>query len=59
MRAAPLIGHADRVKLNKEIRDRNARLRVLRAELQQEGAALEQLQRKSRSSSRARPHREG
>lgn len=40
-----LIGHADRVKLNKEIRDRNARLRVLRAELQQEGAALEQLQR--------------
>lgn len=42
---AGLIGHADRVKLNKEIRDRNARLRVLRAELQQEGAALEQLQR--------------
>lgn len=40
-----LIGRADRVKLNKEIRDRNARLRVLRAELQQEGAALEQLQR--------------
>ena len=42
---AGLIGHADRVKLNKEIRDRNARLRALRAELQQEGAALEQLQR--------------
>lgn len=42
---AGLIGHADRVKLNKEIRDRNARLRVLRAELQQEGAALERLQR--------------
>lgn len=42
---AGLIGHADRVKLNKEIRERNARLRVLRAELQQEGAALEQLQR--------------
>lgn len=40
-----LIGHADRVKLNKEIRDRNARLQALRAELQQEGAALEQLQR--------------
>ena len=38
-----LIGHADRVKLNKEIRDRNARLRVLRAELQQEGAELERL----------------
>lgn len=42
---AGLIGHADRVKLNKEIRDRNARLRVLRAELQQEGVAVEQLQR--------------
>lgn len=42
---AGLIGHADRVKLNKEIRDRNARLRVLRSELQNEGAALEQLQR--------------
>lgn len=40
-----LIGHDDRVKLNKEIRDRNARLRVLRAELQQEGVAVEQLQR--------------
>ena len=42
---AGLIGHADRVKLNKEIHDRNARLRVLRAELQQEGVAVEQLQR--------------
>lgn len=42
---AGLIGHADRVKLNKEIKARNERLRVLRAELQQEGAALEQLQR--------------
>lgn len=41
---AGLIGHADRVKLNKEIRERNARLRVLRSELQNEGAALEQLQ---------------
>lgn len=40
-----LIGHADRVKLNEEIKARNERLRVLRAELQQEGAALEQLQR--------------
>lgn len=42
---AGLIGHADRVKLNEEIKARNERLRVLRAELQQEGAALEQLQR--------------
>lgn len=42
---AGLIGHADRVKLNKEIKARNERLRVLRAELQQEGATLEQLQR--------------
>lgn len=41
---AGLIGHADRVKLNKEIKARNERLRVLRAELQQEGAALDQLQ---------------
>lgn len=41
---AGLIGHADRVKLNKEIKDRNERLRVLRSELAQEGAALEQLQ---------------
>lgn len=41
---AGLIGHADRVKLNKEICERNARLRVLRSELQNEGAALEQLQ---------------
>lgn len=41
---AGLIGHADRVKLNEEIKARNERLRVLRAELQQEGAALEQLQ---------------
>lgn len=41
---AGLIGHADRVKLNKEMRERNARLRVLRSELQNEGAALEQLQ---------------
>lgn len=41
---AGLIGHADRVKLNKEIRERNARLRVLRSELQNEGAALERLQ---------------
>ncbi len=41
---AGLIGHTDRVKLNKEIRERNARLRVLRSELQNEGAALEQLQ---------------
>lgn len=40
---AGLIGHADRVKLNKEIRARNERLRVLRSELEQEGAALEQL----------------
>lgn len=42
---AGLIGHADRVKLNEEIKARNERLRVLRAELQQEGATLEQLQR--------------
>lgn len=42
---AGLIGHADRVSLNEEIKARNERLRVLRAELQQEGAALEQLQR--------------
>lgn len=42
---AGLIGHANRVKLNEEIKARNERLRVLRAELQQEGAALEQLQR--------------
>lgn len=42
---AGMIGHADRVKLNKEIKARNERLRVLRAELQQEGATLEQLQR--------------
>lgn len=42
---AGLIGHADRVRLNEEIKARNERLRVLRAELQQEGAALEQLQR--------------
>lgn len=42
---AGLIGHADRVKLNEEIKARNERLRVLRAELQQEGAALEQLRR--------------
>ena len=42
---AGLIGHADRVKLNEEIKARNERLRVLRVELQQEGAALEQLQR--------------
>lgn len=41
---AGLIGHADRVKLNKEIKARNERLRVLRSELEQEGAALEQLQ---------------
>lgn len=40
-----LIGHADRVKLNKEIRARNERLRVLRSELEQEGVALEQLHR--------------
>lgn len=40
---AGLIGHADRVKLNKEIRARNARLRVLRSELAQEGEQLEQL----------------
>lgn len=42
---AGLIGHADRVRLNEEIKARNERLRVLRAELQQEGAALERLQR--------------
>lgn len=42
---AGLIGHADRVKLNEEIKARNERLRVLRAELQQEGATIEQLQR--------------
>lgn len=40
---AGLIGHADRVKLNDEIRARNERLRVLRAELRQEGAELERL----------------
>ena len=38
-----LIGHADRVKQNDEIRARNERLRVLRAELRQEGAELERL----------------
>lgn len=42
---AGLIGHSDRVRLNEEIKARNERLRVLRAELQQEGAALERLQR--------------
>ena len=42
---AGLIGHAERVKLNKEIKARNERLQVLRAELRQEGAVLEQLQR--------------
>lgn len=41
---AGLIGHADRVKLNKEIKARNERLRVLRSELEQEGAALGRLQ---------------
>lgn len=38
-----LIGHADKVKLNEEIKARNERLRVLRAELRQEGAELERL----------------
>ena len=42
---AGLIGHADRVKLNKEIKARNERLRVLRSELKNEGDTLEQLKR--------------
>lgn len=40
---AGLIGHAGRVKQNEEIRARNERLRVLRAELCREDAELEQL----------------
>ena len=40
-----LIGHADKVKLNEEIKARNERLRVLRSELKNEGDALEQLKR--------------
>lgn len=40
---AGLIGHAGRVKQNEEIRTRNERLRVLRAELCREDAELEQL----------------
>lgn len=40
-----LIGHADKVKLNEEIKARNERLRVLRSELKNEGDTLEQLQR--------------
>lgn len=40
-----LIGHADKVKLNEEIKARNERLRVLRSELKNEGDTLEQLKR--------------
>lgn len=40
-----LIGHADQVKLNEEIKARNERLRVLRSELKNEGDTLEQLKR--------------
>ena len=39
------MAHADRVRLNEEIKARKKRLRVLRAEMQQDGAALEQLKR--------------
>ena len=42
---AGLIGHDERVKLNKEIKARNERLRVLRSELKNEGDTLEQLKR--------------
>ena len=56
---AGLIGHADRVKLNEEIKARNERLRVLRAELQQEGATLEQLQREVAELERQRGRIEG
>lgn len=56
---AGLIGHADRVKLNEEIKARNERLRVLRAELQQEGAALDQLQQEVAELERQRGRIEG
>lgn len=39
------MAHAYRVRLNEEIKARKKRLRVLRAEMQQDGAALEQLKR--------------
>lgn len=39
------MAHADRVRLNEEIKAWKKRLQVLRAEMQQDGAALEQLKR--------------
>lgn len=42
---AVTMAHAYRVRLNEEIKARKKRLRVLRAEMQQDGAALEQLKR--------------
>lgn len=48
----------DRVRLNEESKARNERLWVLRAELQQEGAALEQLQREAAKKKRDAEMRE-
>lgn len=54
-----LIGHADKVKLNEEIKARNERLRVLRSELKNEGYMPEQLETGARRTrAQARAHRE-